>query len=265
MSDSADLPSTVTGVVLLGDGETVEHRADLDVDAAKRGCRIIDAFGFEDGAAAGTDDLTEVAEVVAALGRAITGRMDVWVPFPGPDFTREQHLRRMSLVLQRHGLNLRLTRNLYSAPTDGGMNEIDFALRREVQAVDGLDQAALAAEGVKSLSREIELALGAARGPQTVRLVPAEGAQRNRHPRPPALPSPALPWPERKRPLENYARWLVDGCGVTQAAMARILNSAGQRTATGRPWKPGSVSRLLNGKYGGPRRPEDVTPDAVAG
>lgn len=48
--------------------------------------------------------------VVAALGRAIVGRMDVWVPFPGPDFIREQHLRRLSLVLQRHGLNLRLTR-----------------------------------------------------------------------------------------------------------------------------------------------------------
>ena len=32
--------------------------------------------------------------VVAALGRAITRRMDIWVPMPRPDFAREQHLRR---------------------------------------------------------------------------------------------------------------------------------------------------------------------------
>lgn len=265
MSDSADRPSVVTRVLLLGDRETVDHRADLATDAARQHCMVIDAFGFEEGAAGGTDDLTEVDAVVAALGRAIGGRMDVWVPFPGPDFIREQHLRRISLVLQRHGLNLRLTRELFEAPTEGGMNEIDFALRREVRAVDDLDQAALAAEGAESLSREIELALRAARGPQTVRRIPSGANRAGRHPGPPVLPSPSVPWPERKEHLERYVRWLVDGCGVTQAATARVLNSAGQRTPTGRPWKPGTVSKLLNGKYDGPRRPGDFRPDAVAG
>ncbi|ORW21289.1 hypothetical protein AWC18_10500 [Mycolicibacter nonchromogenicus] len=265
MPDSSDRPSVVTRVLLLGDRETVEHRADLATDASRQHCMVIDAFGFEEGEAGGTDDLTEVNAVVIALGRAIAGRMDVWVPFPGPDFIREQHLRRMSLVLQRHGLNLRLTRELFSAPTDGGMNEIDFALRREVQAVDDLDQAALAAEGAESLSRQIEQALTANRGPQVVRRIPTDATRGSRHPGPPALPPPALPWPERKQQLERYVRWLVDGCGVTQAATARVLNSSGQRTPTGRPWKPGTVSRLLNGKYDGPRRPGDFTPDAVAG
>lgn len=265
MSDSADQPSsTVTRVVLLGDCETVEHRADLDVDAAKRGCRIIDAFGFEDGAAAGTDDLTEITAVVAALGRAITGRMDVWVPFPGPDFTREQHLRRMSLVLQRHGLNLRLTRNLYSAPTDGGMNEIDFALRRR------------STRSTTSIR------------PHWPPRAPRASAVRSSWRWVPPVARRPCAWCRRGRPAQSApaaadAAVAVDAVAGTQTAAGELRALAGrrvrrhpgrdgadpqlggQRTATGRPWKPGSVSRLLNGKYGGPRRPEDVTPDAVAG
>lgn len=164
-------------------------------------------------------------------------------------------------MLQRHGLNLRVTRDLFAVPTDGGMNEIDYALRREVQAVDDLDRAVLAAEGAKSLGREIELALVKT---QSVRRIPPEDGNAGRYPVPPILPSPAVPWSERKRLLERYASWLVHGCGVTQAATARILNSAGQRTPTGRHWKTGTVSKLLNGKYDDPRRP-DFTPDARAG
>ncbi|MDQ2629099.1 MAG: hypothetical protein M3Y90_19125 [Actinomycetota bacterium] len=256
--------SAVTRIILLGDNDTVAHRAELARDAARQHCFIFDAFGFDEGAACGTDDLTEVNVVVAALGRAIVGRMDVWVPFPGPDFIREQHLRRLSLVLQRHGLNLRLTRGLHPAPTDGGMNEIDFALRREVQAVDSLDQAALAAEGAKSLGQEIEMALVKAGGRQSVRRT-TDGGRANMHPVPPMLPSPAVPWPERKRQVKRYAGWLVQGCGVTQAATARVLNSAGQRTPSGREWKSGTVSKLLAGKYDDARRPGDFRPDAVAG
>lgn len=251
-------------VVLLGDHDTVAHRADLAADAAKRGYTIVDTFGFDEGAAGSTNDLTRVDAVVAALGRAITGRTDVWVPFFGPDFIREQHLRRLSLVLQRHGQNLLLSRDLIAAPTDNGMNEIDFALRREVQAVDNLDQAVLAAEGVKSLSREIELALGKTGSRQSVRRLP-DGGRAGVHPLPPVLPPPTVPWPERKRPLKHYAGWLVYGCGVTQAATARVLNLAGQRTPTGRHWKPGTVSKLLTGKYDDPGRPGEFTSDARAG
>lgn len=80
--------SPVTRVILLGDQDTVAHRADLARDASKQHCIILGAFGFEEGEAGATDDLTEVDAVVAALGRAISGRMDVWVPFPGPDFLR---------------------------------------------------------------------------------------------------------------------------------------------------------------------------------
>lgn len=266
MSESWDRQSVITRVLLLGDRETVDRRSDLAVSAAMQDCTVIDAFGFDEGEASRTDDLTEVCAVVVALGRAIADRADVWVPFPGPDFVREQHLRRMSMVLQRHGLNLRLTRGLVRAPTaSGGMNEIDFALRREVRAVDDLDQAALAAEGAENLSREIGLALRAARNRQAVRRIPADGARQGGHSRPPVLPSPAVPWPERKEHLERYVCWLIDGCGVAQAAVARVLNSAGQRTPTGRQWQAGTVAKLRHGKYGDQRRPGDFTPDAVAG
>ena len=251
-------------IILLGDRDTAAHRGDLSADAAERGYTIVDTFGFDEGAAAREHDLTQVEAVVDALSRALAGRIDIWVPFPGPDFLREQHLRRLSLVLQRHGLNLLVYRELFRVPADGGINEIDQALRLEVQAVDELDRAALAVAGVTSLSREIELALAKTGATPAVRRLPDRGTSAA-HSLPPVLPPPSVPWSQRKRLLKFYASWLVYGCGVTQAATARVLNSAGQRTPTGRHWKPATVSKLLTGKYDDPGRPGDFRPDAVAG
>ncbi|OBJ70987.1 hypothetical protein [Mycobacterium sp. 1274756.6] len=252
MTHSADPNAAQIGVLLLGDTDTLAHRDDLVAAAQSQNCVLVDAYGFEQGEPDRTDDLAEVEAVVAALSRAITDRLDVWVPFLGPDLGREQHWRRLSIVLQRHGLNLRATRNLWPFPTDGGIHELDFALRREVRAVDALDNAALAAAGMKKLSRDIERTLVAAasarsvkRGlrptgePRTVRPAERSGT--------PVLPPAEAPWDYRKPLLRRYARWLVDGCGVTQAATARVLNSAGQRTATGRQWRPGTVGALLQG------------------
>ena len=235
MADSST-SSAPTRVVLLGDEDTAAHRDDLAEDALRQGYVIAGAYGFPTGAAPSADDLTEVDAVVAALGRAIAGRLDVWVPFPGPDFVREQHLRRISLVLQRHGLNLwLLQKKPIPAPIDGGVNEIDYALRCEVKAVDALDCAALAAEGAKSLGREIELALAAGGpAPDGRRLrrpsIDAKGARRADSYSPPTLPPPSASWGLRQPVLKRYVRWLVHGCGVTQAATARVLNSTGQRT-----------------------------------
>lgn len=237
MTDSSPRPPEATPVILLGDQETGKYRVELAENAAARGYVVAEAFAFELGAARGTDDLTDVEVVVAAVGRAIAARMDIWVPFPGSDFVRELHLRRLSLVLQRHGLNLRASRELSPAPITGGISEIDFALRREVQAVDALDQAALAAEGARTLGQEIEQELAGTGGGTT----PAAVAG------PPCLPAPDMPWAQRKPMVERYAHWLVRDCGVTQAAAARVLNSTGQRTATGRQWQPGTVSKLLTG------------------
>lgn len=110
------------------------------------------------------DDLTDVDEVVAALSRAIITRTDLWCPFPLQDLGREQHFRRLSLALQRHGLNLLMGPDLDPCPTEGGYNEVDIALRTEVHAVDDLDNAALAAAGLCTLGAEIEAAL--ARSPR---------------------------------------------------------------------------------------------------
>lgn len=245
MAHGPDHAPSNTAVILLGDHDTAGHRDDLAEQAAQQGCVIADVFAFATGEAASADELSEVEAVVSALGRAIAGRMDVWVPFPGPDFGREQHWRRLSLVLQRHGLNLRICRGLEPILTSGGYSEIDFALRREVQAVDELDHAALAAVGVKSLGREIERALAAA--PPATRRAPADTG--TEVVAAPILPAPTTPWLQRQPMLKSYVRWLVHGCGVTQAATARVLNSTGQRTPKGRDWQPGTVSALLNGRY----------------
>lgn len=244
-------------IILLGDHDTVVgHRDDLTEYAAHRGCAIVEAFSFAPGEPISHDELTEVDAVVFALARAITGRMHIWVPFPGPDFGREQHWRRLSLVLQRHGLTFLFGRDLEPCPTSGGFSEIDFALRREVQAVDELDHAALALAGTESLSREIELALVASSaaapvGPAARRAPFAGGtdAAPREFGSPRTLPAPTAAWAHRQPVLKRYVRWLVHGCGVTQVATARVLNSAGQRTPKGRLWQPNSVSALLNGRY----------------
>ncbi|HEX7321992.1 MAG TPA: hypothetical protein VF299_03520 [Mycobacterium sp.] len=257
MAHFADRSHPETRLVLLGDRETIQHRDELSADAARQGCVVVDAFGFGQGEPGSTDELTEIDAVVEALGCAIAGRMDLWVPFPGPDLFYEQHWRRLSLVMQRHGLNLRVGRDLVACLTEGGYSEIDFALRREVQAVDNLDNAVLAAAGVKSLQREIEVGLASvvAHSPgragtltcQNPPPVPRSAAP-NGSVSTPMLPAPTAPWKLREPELKRYVRWLVHGCGVTQAAAARVLNSTGQRTPRGRLWQPASVSKLLNGR-----------------
>jgi len=150
-------------IIVLCDRDTAQ-RSDLAEKAAEQGASIAEMHTFEPGEAASHDDLTQVSAVVTALQRAIETRRDVWAPFPAPDIGREQHLRRLSLVLQRHGLDLLLGRDLASSPTTGGFSAIDHALRVEVHAVDDLDQAVLTAAGVTTLGTEIECALTAMAG-----------------------------------------------------------------------------------------------------
>lgn len=152
-------------VHVVGDTDTVARKEMLAERAAARGARIAQTFAFKPGAAASHDDLTEVDEVIAALSRAIATRTDLWCPFPIQDLCREQHFRRMSLALQRHGLNLLMGPDLTPCPTEGGYHEVDAALRKEVWAVDELDNAALAAAGLRTLGAEIEEALADGRAP----------------------------------------------------------------------------------------------------
>jgi hypothetical protein len=155
-------------VLVIGDDDTASRAEQLAEKAAEHGARIVETFAFPQGAAATNDDLTDVEAVVAVLSRAIATRRDVWCPFPLQDLCREQHIRRLSLALQRHGLNLLMGQHLDPCPIEGGYSEIDVALRNEVRAVDELDNAALASAGSQTLGAEIEKALAAAKPAERV-------------------------------------------------------------------------------------------------
>ena len=148
-------------VVVLGDTATEQQAEMFAIRAAEHGVIISGIFAFEVGEAAAANDLADVEQVVAALSHAIATRRDIWLPYPREDLGREDHIRRVCLVLQRHGLTLRLGPNLFACPAEGGYSPIDQALRIEVQAVDALDHAVIAAAGVQTLSTEIDAALAA--------------------------------------------------------------------------------------------------------
>ena len=57
------------------------------------------------------------------------------------------------------GIDLLLGPHLAPCPTEGGISEIDAALRNEVRAVYALDDAAMAVAGMQALGAEIEAAL----------------------------------------------------------------------------------------------------------
>lgn len=161
MGDAMKETETGRAVIVVGDSDTADRVEMLAQKAAEKGVQITQTFAFAPGAAAEHDDLVEVDEVVAALSRAIATGTNIWCPFPMQDLCREQHLRRFSLALQRHGLNLLFGPELAPSPTEGGYNEIDAALRKEVRAVDELDFAALASAGMSTLGAEIEAVLAA--------------------------------------------------------------------------------------------------------
>lgn len=151
--------NTSQAVLVLGDRDTFDRADMLSERAAEKGAVIAQTYAFDPGEAAAQDDLTEIEAVVAALSRAIATRTCIWLPFPLQDLCREEHLRRLSLALQRHGLNLLMGPELEPCPIEGGYSAVDAALREEVRAVDALDFAALADAGVRTLGVEIEVAL----------------------------------------------------------------------------------------------------------
>lgn len=159
--------NTSYAVIVLGDKETAAID-DLAEKAADQGAHIAEIFSFDRGEAVTHDELMCVEPVIAALGKAIATRTDIWVPFPMADLGREEHLRRVSLVLQRHGLNMLMGRDLEPCTMDGGFNPMDFALRHEVKMVDELDFAVVANAGLKTLDAEIERELTAAAAAQPV-------------------------------------------------------------------------------------------------
>lgn len=241
------------GVIVLGDHETGKRADMLTQRANERGAVITEIRTFDPGEAGSHDDLADVDAVVTALTRAIGTKTDIWAPFPMDDLGREQHVRRLSLVLQRHGLNLLMGPGLWPCPTTGGLTEADFALRQEVRAVDELDRTALAAAGVEVLNDEIEHALERSYSVYQTgwseQLSEELGQLELDHGPAPLLPLPTALWRYRQPALKHYVGWLLHKCGLTQAEAARIINAAGHRTPQGRDWQQATVSALIRGGY----------------
>jgi len=237
------------GVVVFGDHETGSQQTVLTRNAAEHGAAVVDFITFTPGAVAATRVLSELEEVVAVVGLALRAQCDVWVPFAA-DLGPEQNLRRLSLVLQRHQLDLLLGQHLWRCPREGGLNEVDLALRQEVRAVDELDQAALAADGMEVLTNEIEQALASAHHDQwSDELNEVLSYLKLEHGPAPAMPLSTAAWCYRQPALKRYVDWLVHECGLTQAEAAGIINAAGHRTPQGREWQQATVSALIRGGY----------------
>ena len=183
-------------VLVLGDTATEQRAEDLAVRAAEHGVIISGIFAFEVGEAGAADDLAEVEQVVAALSHAIATRRCIWVPYPREDLAREEHIRRLCLVLQRHGLTLRMGPHLFECPAQGGYNAIDMALRHEVRTVDALDHAAIAAAGIQKLGVEIDALL-------------AEGSPRNASAEPDVTYFGTADVARLFRKSQNWVRWAL--------------------------------------------------------
>jgi hypothetical protein len=237
-------------VILLGDRDTLARAEMLEQQAVEHGAAIVESHAFAPGEARSHDGLHDVPAVVEALRRAIEIRADIWVPFPIEDLTREQHIRRLDLVLERHRLDLLLGRHLTPCP-EAGVNAVDYALRQEVHAVDDLDQAVLAAAGFRTLAEEIELVLAEAATANPPE-IPAQGEGalellarlEVQYGTAPAVPTPDAPWDEREEALGEFAAWLR-GFGLTQAKVAEVIQAKGHRAQRGGEFTQVTVSTLL--------------------
>lgn len=249
MTSSTDTRS----VIVLGDKDTGTRLEMLKTRAAECGVSITETHTFEGGEAAQQDNLADVGAAFTALCQAVRTRSNIWLPFP-LDVIREEHARRLSLVLQRHGLELLIGRNMWACPRDSGISEIDCALRREVRAVDDLDRALLAALGGLTLTDEIESMLRADAahpvadysGEQLLDVLQRLEIQYGPHP---GIPSTRAAWKTRQPGLQHFACWLVYECEMTRAHAADMLNALGHRTRSGRYWKPSTVSSFVKRNY----------------
>lgn len=245
-------------MILLGDHETAKRLDEFVEQAGNHGAVIAATHTFAPGEAVSNDSLDDVEAVVAALSSAVTMRADIWIPFPMEDLGREQHIRRLDLVLERYELDLLLGPHLAACP-ESGINEVDFALRKEVRAVDALDRAALAAAGIRSLGEEIERYLAGIASvsdelPVHASLAPWPSALdltiqhlETLNGPAPTLPASTAPWVDRKPFLRAFAAWLVHRCGLTQGQAAAMIRATGHQTARGLDFKQVTVSDLLRG------------------
>jgi len=182
------------------------------------------------------------AGLADALAHCAATGTPLVIPYTA-DAPGEQPLRLVAHWLDRRGLQLFTGAREYvwSRPND----ELDFAMRRQLDAAADLALAVAVAVNMPDLDR---LASELLQGPQPSHAAPEAlrigAACAVRGDDVPARPDPASPWKARHSAAQRYARWL-SGHG-TQHFVADVLNELGIRTRSGRMWTRSAVSRLIS-------------------
>jgi hypothetical protein len=247
------MTQTAYPAIAYGDRETVESHAVAARDLARSAGLDITMWRSDPDGAGAFDQLAEAPGLVAAVGDCIRTGAALFIPY-GVDVPGEQALRLLAAVLRWHGLPLVVGRRPYM--WDEVTDEVDFALRRLLDAAHQLDVAAAASACLPDLDALLAELLGAGDGaddPPRTPVNPAlglaerlEASARSRGVPVPCRPDAAAPWPTQEHQLREYAAWLSRR--LPQREVALVLNALGSRTRTGRAWTQPLVSRLLRSR-----------------
>lgn len=232
--------------VVYGDFETC-HELRADAIRAAAQCGLAPAAWFHDPTGlrgmVGPQHAPGLAEALAAC--AETGAV-LLVPYAA-DMPGEQNTRIVAHWLERHGLRLFVggREHLWSRPTD----ELDFAMRRQLDAAADLQLAVAIAGKIPNLDQLVSELLSSEGCRTHVDEARQLAATAGRHV--PPEPAPSAPWHQRQQQVVNYAHWLSGH--RSQAFIANVLNELGVRSRTGRAWSQPAVSRLLQNARDGRR------------
>jgi hypothetical protein len=226
---------------LYGDHETcTDLRTDATALAAHSGLDPIAWFHDPTGLR-GLPGPSHAPGLANALAHCAATGTPLFIPY-SPDAPGEQMMRLVAHWLDRHGLQLFVghLEYIWSRPTD----EIDFAMRRQLDASSDLALAVAVAGNMPDLDR---LAGDLLHGPTSVHSVEAARAiaaecEASGESVPPE-PVARAPWPVRQSAVHGYASWLTSR--GSQQFTADVLNELGVRTRSGRTWTQSAVSRLL--------------------
>jgi hypothetical protein len=231
------LPCTV-----YGDLQTcADLRVEAGAIAARSGLQPI-AWHADPTGLRGIPGPASAVGLAEALAHCAATGTPLLIPYAA-DAPGEQALRLIAQWLDRHGLQLFVGQCEYvwSRPTD----ELDFAMRRQLDAASDLALAVAVAGGMPDLDHLVaELLRGSPSGSALAEARRIARRCQAAGDRVPAEPAPSEPWPARQAASVAYARWL--SAHRSQAFAADVLNELGVRTRSGRQWSRPAISRLIN-------------------
>ena len=192
------------------------------------------------------DNVADICAAFTALCQAVRIRSNIWLPFP-LDLIREEHARRLSLVLQRHGLELLIGRAMWSRLRTQRHQRGGQRAAPEVRAVDDPRSSRPPLAGLDAHRRNRVDAEGGS-------CAFSDGELRRAAGRSAAVGNPARPHrvatterrAVRRSGLSASPAGLFIRCEMTQAQAATFLNALGQRTKSGRSWQRSTVAALVS-------------------